>query len=106
VESGIKKAIHEEAEGGKLIVSGIASIRDATNEIEKGSRTLLEGNEDIKKAMVKAEMITEQVKTASASIAGSAMELNEQITKTSKLLVENDENIGVIEKRLSIFKTK
>ncbi|MCL2318774.1 MAG: hypothetical protein FWC45_01715, partial [Treponema sp.] len=99
-------AIHEEAEGGKQILQGIASIRDATGEVQKQSQILLEGSIVIQKAMAEAKDLTALAKSATSSIAENTKELHGQIEITSKSLVENDENIGIIEKGLSIFKTK
>lgn len=106
IERNIKHAVDKEAEGGKQILSGITHIRNATDEIEKGAETLHTGSEAVQKAMTEAKIITEQVRTASVSIAEKSYELNEEINQTTKSLAENDKNIESIEKGLSIFKTK
>jgi methyl-accepting chemotaxis protein len=106
IEQGIKAAIHTESAGGKEILSVIAHIQNTAGEIEKGARILHEGSERVQSAMTEAKEITEQVRRSSISIAEKSHELNEEIDTTATSLVENDENIGVIEKGLSIFKTK
>jgi len=106
ITRNIRDSIHEEDGSGKEILSGITNMRDTTSEIEKGARKLLEGSEAVQTAMAEAERLTGQVKTVTGSIATSAQELNEEIDKTAKSLIDNDENIDIIEKRLSIFKTQ
>jgi methyl-accepting chemotaxis protein len=106
IEEGIKNAVNREAEGGKSILSGIAYMRNVTDEIKKGSQTLQQGSEAVQKAMTEAKHITEKVRTSSISIAGKSLEFNEEIDETAKSLAENDKNIESIEKGLSIFKTK
>jgi methyl-accepting chemotaxis protein len=106
MEQDIKEAIDKESEDGKEILSAITNIQGATDEIEKGAQTLYEGSEAVQRAMAEAKSITEKVRNSSVAIADISRELNEEIDRTTKSLVENDENIEAIERGLSIFKTK
>jgi methyl-accepting chemotaxis protein len=106
IERSIRNAIHEEADGGKQILAGMANIRNTTSEIEKSSQTLLKRSEALQKSMSESESITELVKSTAVSILGKAKELSGEIDVTAKSLLENDEDIGKIKNGLSIFKTE
>jgi methyl-accepting chemotaxis protein len=97
------KAMDEQREGGKLVLEGLAKLKEMTREIGEGSREMVTGNESILRQVELLRNANLVVVQNSEEAARGTKEINDAVAGTIELASKNSSLIDEVKEATNRF---
>jgi methyl-accepting chemotaxis protein len=104
-EENIRHAMEEQGEGSKQILEAISNVNEITQQVKGGSSEMLEGSKEIIREAGNLEKATQEMTGGINEMATGADEINTAGLRVNELSAKNKENINMLMKEVSRFKT-
>jgi methyl-accepting chemotaxis protein len=104
-EENIRHAMEEQGEGSKQILEAISQVNEITQQVKGGSTEMLEGSKEIIREAGNLEKATQEMTGGINEMATGTEQINTAIHRVNELSVKNKENISMLMKEVSRFKT-
>ncbi|MCL2558754.1 MAG: methyl-accepting chemotaxis protein, partial [Treponema sp.] len=103
-EDAIRRAMEEQAQGSRDVLSASARVSDITREVKGGSQEMLEGSKEVIEESRNLERATQEIANGINEMSGGADEINRALSCVNELSGRNRESISVLMRAISQFK--
>ena len=105
-EENIRRAMEEQEVGSKQILEGVGNINVITGSVKSSSHEMLEGSTEVIREIENLEKITHEITSGMNEMATGADEINVAVNHVNDITHQNRENIDLLIKEVSRFKTE
>ena len=103
-EEYIRKAMGEQSNGGRQVMSASGQVGEITQQVKGGSLEMLEGSKEVIAESRNLERATQEITSGMNEMAAGASQVNRAVSTVNELSSKNRENISALVQIVSRFK--
>ncbi|MDR3249109.1 MAG: methyl-accepting chemotaxis protein, partial [Treponema sp.] len=105
-EENIRAAMEEQSVGSQQILEVIGQLSEITQSVKNGSDSMLEGSKEVIAEGKNLETATQEITHGMNEMATGADQINLAVNQVNDISTQNREDIDVLVKEVSKFKTE